>query len=470
LQSAYVLIQAYVFTNSVRIFKIIKKLNGGCMQILKVLSRRVLAAAISLICLFSSDAFAGGGYFSIGYGHVAKQTSGAVTAVAEDAYAGASNPGKLTAAGNQFEIGAEFFNPHRRIKRTGAEDDASIYNISDNSRNSFFIIPDLAYAHQLNSDVTVGITAYANGGLNSEYPGTTGIPGTNGNPGQCGSQPGNFFLGCGEVGFDLAQLIIAPTIAWKVAPGHSIGIAPLFAIQSFEAFGFQGLMPLSKYPSKMTNNGHDIAFGAGVRVGWYAEPTPWLSLGAAYSSKVYMQEFDKYKGLFAEGSFDIPANYSIGAALRPNDKWIIAVDIQRIAFKEVRSLGNSVQNSLGPDAPLLGSSSGSAFGWDRDQTNYRFGLTYLASKELTLRAGYAYGKRANDNDVQATTLSILTPNPEEQFSFGLSWKTEQGNQLHVGYERFVKETYSGPSALFPGARESVTPYVNVLHVAYTWAL
>ncbi|MBV1875271.1 MAG: outer membrane protein transport protein [Cycloclasticus sp.] len=440
------------------------------MQWLKILPKRILVAAISLVCIFSSDVFAGGGYFSLGYGHVAKQTAGAVTAVAEDAYAGASNPGKLTAADNQFEIGLEFFNPHRRIERTGATDDASIYNISDNSRNSFFLIPDLAYAHQLNTDVTIGITAYANGGLNSEYPGTTGIPSTNANPDQCGSQPGNFLLGCGEVGFDLSQLIIAPTIAWKVAPGHSLGIAPLFAIQSFEAFGFQGLMESSKYPSKMTNNGHDIAFGAGVRVGWYAELAPWLSLGAAYSSKVYMQEFDKYKGLFAEGSFDIPANYSIGAALRPSDKWVIAVDIQRIAFKDVKSLGNSVQNSLGPDAPLLGSSSGSAFGWDRDQTNYRLGLTYFASQTLTLRAGYAYGKRANDNDIQATTLSLLTPNPEEQFSFGLSWKTQQGNELHVGYERFVKEKYSGPSALFPGARESVTPYVNALHVAYTWPL
>jgi len=432
--------------------------------------RLLVIVGLLLLLVFSNTVFAGGGYFSIGYGHVAKQTSGAVTAVAEDAYAGASNPGKLTAAGNQFEMGAELFNPHRRIERKGATGDASIYNFSDNSRNSFFIIPDLAYAHQLNSDVTIGITAYANGGLNSEYPGTTGIPGTNENEEQCGSKPGNFFLGCDKVGFDLAQLIIAPTIACKVAPGHSIGVAPLFAIQSFEAFGFQGLMPLSKYPSKMTNNGHDTAFGVGVRVGWYAEPTPWLSLGAAYSSKVYMQEFDEYKGLFAEGSFDIPANYSIGAAVRPNDKWLIAVDIQRIDFKDDRSLANSVQSSLGPDAPLLGSSSGSSFGWDRDQTNYRFGLTYYATQTLTLRAGYAYGKRANDNDVQATTLSILTPNPEEQFSVGLSWKTEQGNQLHVGYERFVKEQYSGPSALFPGATESVTPYVNALHVAYTWAL
>ena len=440
------------------------------MRLLTVLSQRVWLGAIFLIATFSSNVYAGGGYFSIGYGHVAKQTAGAVTAVAEDAYAGASNPAKLTAASDQIEVGVEFFNPHRKAKRTGATDGDAIYNFSSNSRNSFFLLPGFAYSHQLNDDVTVGVTAYANGGLNSEYTDTTGIAGTNGNPAVCGAKPGNFFTGCDEAGFDLAQLIIAPTIAWKVSPNHSIGVSPLFAMQRFEAFGLQGVAPLSKYPSKFSNNGHDVALGVGVRVGWYAEVRPWLSLGAAYSSKVYMQEFDDYKGLFAEGSFDIPANYSVGAAIRPNDDWIIALDIQRIEFAEVKALGNSVLNSLSPGAPAIGSASGSAFGWDRNQTNYKLGVTYFASPQLSLRAGYAYGERANDNDIDATTLSVLTPNPIHQFALGLSWKTQQGNELHVGFEHFIKETYRGPSALFPGARESVTPYVNAIHVAYTWAL
>jgi Outer membrane protein transport protein (OMPP1/FadL/TodX). len=143
-----------------------------------------------LLIGFTTVTFAGGGYFSIGYGHVAKQTAGAVTAVAEDAFAGASNPGKLTAAGNQFEIGAEFFNPHRKVKRTGS---GTPFDFSSNSRNSFFIIPEFAYSHQMNDKVTVGITAYANGGLNSEYTATSGIPNTNANLVACGAKPGNFF-------------------------------------------------------------------------------------------------------------------------------------------------------------------------------------------------------------------------------------------------------------------------------------
>lgn len=432
--------------------------------------RGILACSTFLVSVFSSHAIAGGGYFSIGYGHVAKQMAGAVTAVAEDAYAGASNPAKLTMAGNQFEVGVEFFNPHRKAKREGATGSDAIYNFSSNSRNSFFLIPDMAYSNQLGDRLAVGITAYANGGLNSEYTDTTGVPSTSGNLAACGTKPGNFFTGCDEAGFDLSQLIIAPTIAWKLSTHHSLGVSPLFAIQRFEAFGLQGVAPLSKYPTKFSNNGHDVALGVGIRIGWYADVAPWLSLGAAYSSKVYMQEFDEYKGLFAEGSFNIPANYSVGAAIRPNEEWVIALDIQRIEFADVKALSNSVVASLSPGAPPIGSDAGSAFGWERNQTNYKLGVSYFASPQLTLRAGYVYGKRPNDNGIDATTLSVLTPNPLHQVTLGLSWGTQHGNQLHVGYEHFVKDTYRGPSALFPGARESVTPYVNALHVAYTWAL
>ena len=417
--------------------------------------------------MYSSPVASGGGYFSLGYGHVGKQTAGAVTAVADDAFAGASNPGKLTAVGSQLEFGVEFLNPNRQVRRREASGAASIYNLSSTSRNPVFPVPEFAYSRPLRDDLALGITIYGNGGLNSEHRDDTGIPGTNNNPEACGDQPGNFLTGCGHAGFDLAQLIIAPTIAWEFTPGHSIGVAPLLAVQRFEAFGFQGFSSISKYPDKVTNNGHDIAMGAGVRVGWYGELKPWLSVGAAYASQIYMQDFDDYKGFFAGGGLNIPANYSVGVALRPNEKWTLALDILRIEYGELNELSNSILNSLGPGAPPLGSSSGSAFGWEDNQTNYKFGVSYAVSPDLTLRAGYEYGERPNDNGLDATSLSVLAPNAEHRASVGLSWQTRQGGALHLGYGHYFKDTYSGPSALFPGATESVAAYVHTLHVAWT---
>ncbi len=430
---------------------------------------RVFASALALSALFgATSATAGGGYFSLGYGPIARQTAGAVTAVAEDAFAGSSNPAKLTAVGDRFDAGAELFNPYRKVERTGS---GTPFDFSSKSKNSVFLIPEFAYARRMNDQLSLGITVYANGGLNSEYNDSTGVPGTNANPAACGATPGNFFLGCHEAGFDLAQLIVAPTAAWKFAPGHSIGIAPLLTMQRFRAFGLQAFAPTSLYPDNVTNRGYDYAFGGGVRIGWYGEINPWLNLGAAYSTKIYMQDFDKYKGLFAEGSFDIPANYSVGVAVKPHTGWLVAFDVQRINFSDVKALGNSLLNTLvNPVANPLGSASGSGFGWRRNQTNYKLGLAYAATPKLTLRGGFAYGRRPNDNDINAISFSLLTPNPLYQASLGFSWKTEQGDEFHMAFARFINGTYSGPSALFPGATESVKPHVNALSAAWSWRL
>lgn len=426
-------------------------------------NKTFLALNFLLMLMLSSTSYAGGGYFSTGYGPVARQTTGAVTAVAEDAYAGASNPAKLSFAGNRLEFGLEIFNPHRRVSRKGATGANSVYNFSSRSKNPVFFIPEFAYARQFSEKVSWGFTIYANGGLNSEYLDTTGIPGTNGNPTVCGTEPGNFFLGCGRAGFDLMQLIFAPTMSYKLSPNQSIGVSPLIALQRFESFGLNAFSTTSLSPSKVSNRGYEHALGAGVRIGWFNQLTPWLSVGAAYSSKVYMQDFEKYEGLFAEGSFDIPANYNFGIAIKPISNLKIALDVQRIEYSKVNALANSVQNTLrDPLANPLGSATGSGFGWDRDETNYKIGLAYRANSKLTLRAGFAYGKRPNNDTINAVSFSLLTPNPTHQYSLGVSWKS-----MHFAFTHFVKDTYKGPSALFPGATESVTPYVNALSITYS---
>lgn len=415
-----------------------------------------------------SPAHAGGGYFGLGYGPLARQMAGTSTAVGLDAFAGASNPGKLSAVGDRLDIGLEFFMPYRRIERTGS---GSIYDFDSNSKNPIFFLPEAGYARRINERLAWGIALYGNGGLNTEYRDTTRVPGSNFNPAQCGAQPANFFFGCGKFGFDLAQIIVAPTVAWQFAPGQSFGIAPLLAYQHIDIYGLQALEAVSARPRSVSNRGYDRAFGAGVRVGWYGEITPWLDLGAAYSTRIYMQDFSKYRGLFAEGgSFDAPENFSVGAALKLTPEWVIGVDIQRINFGDVKSLGNGVLNSLqGPGSPPLGSRNGSGFNW-RNQTNYRLGLEYVATARLTARAGYAYGRRPNDQSINSVSFNLLAPNPIHQISAGLSWALNGKNDLHFSYGRYMKEKYNGPSATAGfgvGGVEQMTAHVDTVYVGWS---
>ena len=109
----------------------------------------------------------------------------------------------------------------------------------------------------------------------------------------------NLLGGPGSLGMDLMQLIIAPTAAFKVAPNHSIGIAPLLGYQKFAATGLQRFAASFRIPGNVLKMAMMMPSGFGVRIGYMGKITPTVTIGAAYASKMDFQEFDKYKGLFA---------------------------------------------------------------------------------------------------------------------------------------------------------------------------
>lgn len=431
-------------------------------------SSRALLTVLLLMASVSA-ARAGGGYFALGYGPTARQMAGATTAYTQDAFAGASNPAKWLAAGNRIDIGAELFMPYRRVARDGSN---TIYDFATTSGRDVFVIPEGAISRRVNDSLAWGVTLYGNGGLNTTYRGDNGVPGSNAAPTQCGARPANFLLGCGKLGFDLMQLVIAPGVAYQIAPGHSVGVAPLLALQRFKAYGLQSFANFSQHPGDVSNRGYDWALGLGIRVGWVGEITPWLSLGAAYASRVFTQEFEQYDGLLADGGLDIPENFSLGMALKPATRLVFTFDYQRINFGAVPAVANGVLNTLvNPRDNALGTRRGSGFNW-RDQDNFHFGVEYAITPTLRLRGGYAYGERPQrDNSIDSVTFNMMTPNAIHQVSTGLTWQLRVGHELHLSYSRFVAPTYGGPSAtalLGIGGTERVKAHVNTAMLGWSW--
>jgi len=294
----------------------------------------------------ATSAFATNGYFSHGYGIKAKGMGGAATASTDDAFFGANNPAAAAFAGNRLDLGLDVFSPNREASRTGL----GPLDMSVESDSNYFFIPELGYNRMINNDLALGLTVYGNGGMNTDFPG-----------GQinCGFGPANMLCGQGDLGVDLMQLIIAPTVAFKFAPNHSVGISPLIGLQFFEAQGLHAFTGISTDPTAVTNNGHDDAWGFGVRVGYLGKITPTVTIGAAYASKMSMDEFDDYAGLFAEqGDFDIPENYNLGVSWQATPQLRLAMDYQRINYSDVNSIANA---SMVPFP--LGADNGPGFGW-----------------------------------------------------------------------------------------------------------
>jgi long-chain fatty acid transport protein len=299
--------------------------------------------------------------------------------------------------------------------------------------------------------------------MNTDYPG-----GQLASPGACGPATGpgtgfnpapgpyNLLCGNGSLGVDLSQLIVAPSFAWKIAPEHAIGIAPLFAYQRFKAEGLQAFAGLSTDPGNLTNRGYDNSTGWGVRVGYYGRITPQLALGVSYTSKMSMSEFDKYRGLFAEsGGFDIPSHYGVGLSFEPNPQTQIALDWERINYSDAASVNNAsaliLQCAGGNPNACLGGSNGAGFGW-RDIDVFKLGVQYQLDSRLTVRAGYNYSQ--NPIRSQDVTFNILAPGVvQHHITGGATWSLDSSSFLTVAAMYAFDNDVTGPSvfnAFAPG--------------------
>jgi long-chain fatty acid transport protein len=405
------------------------------------MKRNVVLALAVAAAVAAPSAFATYGYFSHGYGMKSKGMAGAVTALTEDTFGGANNPASMVWVGNRFDLGMDWFSPDRSMDRKGSAfgTDASVASESKN-----FFIPEFGYNTMINPNMSFGVTVYGNGGMNTNYPAGQ-IPGG----GFCnGFVPAgtsfNVLCGTTALGVDLMQLIIAPTFSYKITSNNSVGISPLLAYQRFAANGLQGFdNPLfSSSPGNVTNNGYNGSTGAGVRVGWLGKFTEFFSVGAAYSSKISMSKFDKYKGLFAEeGKFDMPSNYNAGIALKATPQMTFTLDYQVIKYSDSKSVSNSSTGALG--TRLLGTDNGRGFGWD-DVNVMKIGFEYKASSATTYRAGY--GKTDNPIQSRDVTFNILAPGVvEDHFTLGFTHTLDKDSELTMAYMHASENSVSGNS-------------------------
>lgn len=395
--------------------------------------------SIAAACAAAAPALATNGYFPHGYGMKAKGMAGASTALAQDSLGGATNPAGMVFAGSRMDIGFDVFMPKRDAERTGTA--PGVNGKVESDRESFFI-PEFGYNQMLGSNLSLGVTVYGNGGMNTTYPGGTfDCTAVGGGPGS------NMLCGSGTLGVDLMQLIVAPTLAYKLNPQHAVGVSLLLGYQRFKASGLQLFVNTpnaSVAPGSLTNNGTDSSTGFGLRVGYQGRISDAFTIGAAYAPKMNMGKFDKYKGLFAEGGdFDIPSHYSIGVAFKPTPAWTLAFDAGRINYSDVAAVNNPSSNPT-----QLGSANGPGFGW-QDINVYKLGVAWSMSDALTLRAGYNKG----DNPIKSAdvTFNILAPGVmTNHYTAGFTWSLDKDSEITGMFMIAPRQTVTGPS-IFGGS-------------------
>lgn len=484
---------------------------------MKGILKHSLASLAMTSLLVSPLAQATNGYFKIGAGSKNRGLAGAGIAYGQDSLASAINPATLSEVGNRFDAGAELFKP----KRSGELDATGIggADSAEKSRSNGFFLPNVGFSKAWTDRITIGISAIGNGGMNTRYgnPDTgvgniytdalaPAVPGfvaatitqLGGDPNdpndpitqQVGANAGAIATDPNitpSLGVNLAQLLVAPTIAYKITQHQSVGFAPVIGYQTFRAYGLGLFKGLSSDPTKVTNNGNDSAFGIGARIG-YQGTFGMLSVGAVATSKIYMEKFDKYAGLFAgKGDFDIPATAGVGLALHASSKLTIAADATRIFYSQVDAISNkgptanefftglgtalaagpANSGALIPNA--LGTSDGYGFGWD-DIWVYKIGVNYAWNSDWTLRAGFNYAKVPYDDD--QALFNILAPAVvEKHITAGFTRTLGKDSDITFTYmhalRNDVEYTYSGTGP-FTGFSYTAKNdmYQNAFEVSY----
>lgn len=442
---------------------------------------------ISLGLLISSSVNATNGYFGHGYGTKNKGLVGGGVALPQDAMITATNPAGVVFIGERAELGVALFSPMRNYSATA--DGAGVtdgtvcgagcpFTIGGNataqsidSENELFLIPHFAMNWGIGSQAMLGFALYGNGGMNTEYEG--GQAQHNNGLGTAITTPGTF--GDGTAGVNLEQLFLNASYARKMSAKSSWGLSLIAAYQRFEAKGLDSFAGFSTNGTNLSDNGTDDSYGFGYKLGVQGELLKGLTLAASYQSKIDMDEFDKYSGLFAEqGDFDIPATWTMGLAFDTSPKSVVTFDIQHIEYSDVKAIANPISGlfldcTAGAPATgngCLGGTQGAGFGW-RDMTIYKLGWQWGVASDWTLRAGLSHGKQPiPDSEV---LFNILAPAViENHLTLGFTWNVSPNSELSFAYMHGFENSVTGTNPFNTTQQVTIEMDQNEAEISWGW--
>ena len=414
-------------------------------------SIKLLSAAVAIALLSSNASYATNGMFMIGAGAKARSMGGVGITMNHDVFTTTANPATMSRIeGNRFDIGADIF-------VVNAE---STMGVGDNKRTEksktdfmtiaegVYMMPALGATWNDGGDLSYGFTMVPVGGGGSRY--TYNLYNC------ANSTPDTSPICDDELGVNLMVMNINPTVALKVDEQNSIGATLIIGIQVFNASGlsqFTQFTTTQDSTAKLTDQGEDYAYGAGVRVGWLGHfMQDSLAVGVSYTSQTYMSRFKKYTDLFAEqGRLNTPSNFGVGISYKFNKDLTVAMDVNYIMYSDVKAISNpgpeprsSTPFPVDRETNALGRDKGLGFGWS-NQTVLKLGVIYEYNPTWTLRAGWNYGKSPIDESTDILFSMVAPAVTQNHLTMGATYDMGSDMELSFSYVHAFEFEQSGPT-------------------------
>ncbi|GAB4189150.1 MAG: hypothetical protein Tsb002_15930 [Wenzhouxiangellaceae bacterium] len=184
----------------------------------------------------------------------------------------------------------------------------------------------------------------------------------------------------------------APGVVQQLNEDTALSVALVLATQQYGAanlgYTTTGLLDRDRYlQGSQYTPYQEFTNGTGLRFGLEAKLLPWLALTGDYQSRIDMEGFSSFRGVYADpADLDIPERMSVGVNFLLGDRFELIAETERVAYSDV----NAFPSTLLPSRflSLLGDSTSPEFAWS-DLTVYRFGWNWQLTDNLAMNFAYA---------------------------------------------------------------------------------
>lgn len=255
---------------------------------------------------------------------------------------------------------------------------------------------------------------------------------------------------------ELKSFVLQPTLSYKIIDKLSIGAGLMMAVGNVNLS--RALMPVGSLvpllgpdfkdivPASATLNGK-ASVRVGYNIGVMYDVSEKVTLGLSYRSKIKMKvkegsaeltyASEQIKAILEssgeippldKGTFraelPLPSNTTFGVSYRPNDKWLLGLDLQYVGWKAYDSLNIAFNEKVLEIEDIKANKN------YKNTVIYRVGAQYQATERLDVRAGLYY----DQSPIREDNYNPETPGMNKLgMSAGLSFEPYKNLQIDFAF-------------------------------------
>lgn len=350
--------------------------------------------------------------------------------------------------------------------------ESSAMGMTAKSGGDFYLMPSIGYTKH-NGAWTYGIGMYAQGGMGTEYDGSSVISAMQGLPSRSELGVGNVLVPIAyQVNSDLtiaatlkfiwASLDMQMTgsvaqLAGYVSPQQTTPSGGLVTQMGSIAYGLTPLDPQTTFAridfsDDNKFSGAAKATGLGAILGATYRVNPSMLVGASYQLKTHLSDMETNStgasfgvigsaldvGKMTIIDFQMPSVLALGGSWQVNPSWLLVADLKRIGWADsMKSFRMRYDSSTAANGSVDFAIKQE---W-KNQTVLNLGAAWKATDQLTLRAGASF----SDNPVPDQYVHPLFPAIEKNHvMFGFGYKVSKAGTISASFAHAPKVTVTNP--------------------------